>query len=62
MYVSEITRFIEALKASDPRIAIDQAKGRAIWWDKKPQTADEAERVAESNVPQPGYIYQTKAK
>ena len=62
MYVSEITRFIEALKAENPRIVADQARGRAIWWDKKPQTSDEAERVAESRVPQPGYVYQTKLK
>ncbi len=62
MYVSEITRFIEELKANNPRIAADQAKGRAIWWDKKPQTSDEVERVTESNVPQPGYVYQTKFK
>ncbi len=62
MYVSEITRFIEDLKANHPSIVADQAKGRAIWWDKKPQTQDEAERVAESRVPQPGYVYQTKFK
>ena len=62
MYVSEITRFIEALKAENPRIVADQARGRAIWWDKKPQTSDEAERVAESRVPQPGYVYQTNFK
>ena len=62
MYVSEITRFIEELKAKNPRIVADQAKGRAIWWDKKPQPAEEAERLAESRVPQPGYVYQTKSK
>ncbi len=62
MYVSEITRFIEELKANNPRIVVDQAKGRAIWWDKKPQTSEEAERLAESRVPQPGYVYQTKYK
>lgn len=62
MYVSEITRFIEELKAKNPHIVADQAKGRAIWWDKKPQSAEEAERVAESRVPQPGYVYQTKSK
>lgn len=62
MYVSEITRFIEQLKANNPRIVADQAKGRAIWWDKKPQSAGEAERVAQSRVPQTGYVYQTKSK
>lgn len=62
MYVSEITRFIEELKAKNPHIVADQAKGRAIWWDKKPQSAEEAERAAESRVPQPGYVYQTRSK
>ena len=60
MYVSEITRFIRALKADNPAIDADQKKGRAIWWDKEPMSLDEAERLAASNVPQPGYVYQTK--
>lgn len=60
MYVSEITLFIRALKADNPAIDADQKKGRAIWWDKEPMSLDEAERVAESNVPQAGYVYQTK--
>ncbi len=60
MYVSEITKFLKDLHASRPAIAIDQKKGRAIWWDKKPQTAEDREHVAESRVPQSGYVYQTK--
>ena len=60
MYVSEVTHFLEALKESDPRIVADQKKGRAIWWDKKPQTPEEQEHVAESRVRQGAYVYQTK--
>jgi len=60
MYVSEITHFLQDLKASNPRIADDQKKGRAIWWDKKPQSAEEREEIAESRVRQSGYVYQTK--
>jgi hypothetical protein len=60
MYVSEITRFLQDLKASRPGIADDQKKGRAIWWDKKPQSAEEREEIADSRVPQSGYVYQTK--
>ncbi len=60
MYVSEITRFLEDLKAKNPKIADDQKKGRAIWWDKKPQTFEEMESRAASKVRQNGYVYQTK--
>jgi hypothetical protein len=60
MYVSEITEFLQDLKAKNPAIAVDQAKGRAIWWDKKPQTDEDREHIAESRVPQAGYVYQTK--
>ena len=60
MYVSEITHFLEDLKAKHPEIVANQKKGRAIWWDKKPQTAEEREHVKASRVPQPGYVYQTK--
>jgi len=60
MYVSEVTEFLQDLKAGNPAIAVDQAKGRAIWWDKKPQTDEDREHIAESRVPQNGYVYQTK--
>ena len=60
MYVSEITRFLGALKEGNPDIAVEQRKGRAIWWDKKPITAEESEQRAESRVRQGGYVYQTK--
>lgn len=60
MYVSEITHFLQDLQASDPAIAVDQKKGRAIWWDKKPQSAEDREEIADSRVRQAGYVYQTK--
>jgi hypothetical protein len=60
MYVSEITEFLQDLKAKNPRIAVEQKKGRALWWDKKPQSAEDREHIAESWVPQKGYVYQTK--
>ena len=59
MYVSEITHFLQDLKSNNPDIAVEQAKGRAIWWDKKPVTEDDAERTAASRVKQKGYVYQT---
>ena len=60
MYVSEITHFLEDLKEKNPTIVADQKKGRAIWWDKKPQTVEEREHRNESRVRQNGYVYQTK--
>ena len=60
MYVSEITHFLEDLKDKNPAIVDDQKKGRAIWWDKKPLSAEEVEHRAESRVRQHGYVYQTK--
>ena len=60
MYVSEITHFLEDLKSHDPAIAVDQKKGRAISWDKKPQSAEDREEIADSRVRQNGYVYQTK--
>ena len=60
MYVSEFTRFLEDLKQTDPKIVEGQKQARAIWWDKKPQTAEETELGAQSKVRQNGYVYQTK--
>jgi hypothetical protein len=60
MYVSEITHFLQDLKARNPGIAVEQKKGRALWWDKKPQTDEDREHIAESLVHQAGYVYQTK--
>ena len=59
MYVSEITHFIADLKARNPDIAVDQATGRALWWDKKPLTPDDSERLADARVKQKPYVYQT---
>jgi len=60
MYVSEVTHFLQDLKQKNPQIAVEQKKGRAIWWDKKPQTNEDLEHLAESKVRQGAYVYQTK--
>ncbi len=39
MYKSDITRFLEELKARRPELEQEQQRGRAIWWD-KPQDLD----------------------
>lgn len=60
MYVSEFTQFIDALKKKRPGIEVEQKRGRALWWDKKPQTPEDLEHLSESKVRQHGYVYQTK--
>ena len=58
MYKSDITRFLEELKARRPELEQEQQRGRAIWWD-KPQDLDTSRRNAESKVAQQAYVYQT---
>ena len=59
MYVSEFTQFLQQMKRDHPELPAQQAEARAIWWDKKPATPDESERLAESRVRQKAYVYQT---
>jgi hypothetical protein len=56
-YVSDHTRWINDLLEREPAIVEDQAKGRAIWWDKRPRELAERERMDEGSVPQKGYVY-----
>ena len=36
-YESDFTRFLRELKRQRPQLEEEQRKGRAIWWDKKPE-------------------------
>lgn len=56
MYVSEITKFLDELRANNPQIAELQKKNRATWWD-KPQDLETWKERAASTVPQPAYVY-----
>lgn len=60
-YESEITKFIRDLKEANPDLDRQQREGRAIWWDKDVDP-DLYRRFRESSLPQPGYVYQPKAK
>jgi hypothetical protein len=60
-YVSEFTRFLQDLKEKNPDLDREQREGRAIWWDKDVDK-DLYKRFGESNLPQPAYVYQPKAK
>ncbi len=60
MYQSDITRFLNDLKARNPKLEESQREGRAIWWDKKPRDLDTQRREQASRVPQNAYVYQSK--
>ena len=59
-YTSEITTFIEDLKAKKPTLEAEQREGRAIWWDKNLNSADEAD-LGESRIGQQPYVYATSS-
>jgi Protein of unknown function (DUF3460) len=59
-YKSDVTSFIEDLKAKKPTLEAEQRQGRALLWDRRVDRDALAEN-AESRVPQQPYVYQTKA-
>ena len=58
-YKSDITSFIDELRAKKPTLEQEQQAGRALLWDKQIDLADEAEFSAAEVAQQP-YVYQTK--
>jgi hypothetical protein len=60
LYESEHTLFIKELKAKNPEMEAGQAAGRALLWDKAPQSLDEQARIKESRLRHNAYAYQTK--
>ncbi|MFP5391774.1 MAG: DUF3460 family protein [Gammaproteobacteria bacterium] len=57
-YESEHTLFIKELKAKKPHLDEAQRAGRALLWDLPPVSLAEQERIAESRLKQPAYVYQ----
>ena len=58
-YKSDVTDFIEQLKAARPTLEEEQRRGRALLWDKRIDRDAEA-AYREARVPQQPYVYQTK--
>ena len=58
-YTSDVTQFIEQLKAERPALEQEQRAGRAIWWDRA-QDRVAATAWGEAKVAQQPYVYQTK--
>ena len=60
-YTSDVTEFIDELKAKKPTLEEEQRAGRALLWDKRLDRDEQAE-FGDANVPQQPYVYQTKTK
>jgi hypothetical protein len=60
-YKSEVTQFIEQLKAEKPELEAEQRAGRAIWWDKHVNREAWAE-WRDARVPQKPYVYHNDGK
>lgn len=56
-YVSDFTKFIDAWLDQHPEEREERSKGRALWWD-KPQDAAEQQRRLAARVAQKPYPYQ----
>ena len=56
LYESEHTTFMREWMAKNPQELDEQKQGRALWWDKKQETATTANN-ADSAVPQKPYPY-----
>jgi len=60
-YTSDVTSFIEQLKAARPTLEGEQRAGRALLWDKRIDRSAQAD-FDDARVPQQPYVYQTKAE
>ncbi|MBT9455437.1 MAG: DUF3460 family protein [Burkholderiaceae bacterium] len=59
-YKSEVSSFIDELKAKKPTLEAEQRAGRALLWDKPVDRQAQAD-YREAKVEQQPYVYQTKA-
>ena len=60
-YQSDVTQFINELKAKKPTLEAEQRAGRALLWDKQIDRSEQAE-YADARVPQSPYVYFAKPK
>ena len=61
MYQSDVTQFLNDLRARKPELERKQREGRAIFWDKQ-LDLDELERWKQARVPQQAYVYQNEPR
>lgn len=55
-YKSDVTSFIEKLKAEKPTLEAEQRQGRALLWDKHIDLDAQADQQ-DARVPQQAYVY-----
>lgn len=60
-YKSEITNFIDELKAKKPTLEAEQRAGRALLWDREQDRQAQA-GYNDARVSQQAYVYQTKSE
>lgn len=60
-YKSDVTNFIDELKAKRPTLESEQRAGRALLWD-KPQDREAQSEYNAARVAQQPYVYQTGPK
>ena len=58
-YKSDVSSFIDELKAKRPTLEAEQRAGRALLWDRE-LDRDALLEYREANVPQQPYVYQTE--
>lgn len=58
-YKSDVTLFIESLKAAKPTLEDEQRSGRALLWDRRIDLVAEEDN-GDSRVPQQPYVYQNR--
>jgi hypothetical protein len=59
-YKSEVSMFIDELKAKKPTLEAEQRAGRALLWDRALDRQALAD-WSDARVPQQPYVYQTKS-
>jgi len=55
LYESEHTKFMREWMKKHPEELQEQQKGRALWWDKPPQTPETMQNNAVAAVPNKAY-------
>ena len=58
-YKSDVTSFIEELKAKKPTLEAEQRQGRALLWDKRIDRDAQAD-YGDAKVAQQPYVFQTQ--
>lgn len=60
-YTSDITSFIEELKAKRPALEDEQRRGRSLLWDRQIDAGAQVD-WSDASVPQQPYVYQTRQR